>query len=78
MYTFIGPVQLAILLHHHHNNIHNNIDNNNNNTVSAMYSQKKSFRLPTPTEVALFARLLYPTLQAVYTTQKATLSNNLF
>ena len=43
MFTFIGPVHLAIFTHHHHNNIHNNIDNNNsNNTVSATYSQKKS------------------------------------
>ena len=45
MFTFIGPVHLAILTHHHHN-IHNNIDNNNNNTVSATHTQKEYFVSP--------------------------------
>ena len=76
MFTFIGPTHLAILTHHHHNNIHNKTDNNNKNTVSATHTQKSLFFLPTPTEVALYAAILYTTLQAIYTIQKTTLSNN--
>ena len=79
MFIFIWPVYLVILTRHHHNNIHNKIDNNNNNnnnTVSATHKQKSLYFLPTPTEVALYAAILYPTLQAIYTVQKATLSNN--
>ena len=74
MFTFIEPIHLAISTHQHHNNIHNNIDNNNNNTVFP--AQKSVFVLPTPTEVVLHATILYPTLQAIYTVQKALLSNN--
>ena len=75
MFTFIEPIHLAISTHQHHNNIHNNIDNNkNNNTVFP--AQKSVFVLPTPTEMALHATILYPTLQAIYTIQKAPLSNN--
>ena len=76
MFAFIGPVHKAILTHHYHSNIHNEIDNNNNNTVSVTHTQKSLFFLPTPTDVALYAAILYPTLQAIYTIQKATLSNN--
>ena len=45
MFTFTGPVHLAILTHHHHNSIHNKIDNNNN-TVSVTYTHKKSIFSP--------------------------------
>ena len=42
-----------------------------------LHIQKKSLYFPpAPTEVALYAAILYPTLQATYTIQKATLSNN--
>ena len=75
MFTFIGSVYLAILTHHHHNNVHNNIDNNYDNTVSATHTPKSPFCLPTLTEVALYATVLYHALQAIYTFQKATLSN---
>ena len=40
------------------------------------HTQKSIFFLPTPTEVALYAAILYPTPQAIYMVQKATLSNN--
>ena len=65
---------MGILIHNYHQNIHNNIDNNNN-TVSATHTQKKKF-LPTPKELPLYATILYPTLQAIFTVEKATLSNN--
>ena len=45
-------------------------------TASATHTQKSIFLLPTPTEVALYATILYPTLQATYTIQKVTLSSN--
>ena len=77
MFTFIWLVYLVILTHNHHNNIHNKIDDdNNNNTVSATHTQKSLYFPPAPTEVALYAAILYPTLQATYTIQKGTLSNN--
>ena len=44
--------------------------------VSVTHTQKIYFFLPTPTEVALYAAILYAILQAIYTIQKATLSNN--
>ena len=75
MFTFIGSVHLAILTHHRHNNIHNKNDNNNINTVFATHTQKKLILLPTPRKVALYATILYPTLQAINTVQKLTLSN---
>ena len=75
MFTSTGLIHLAILTHHHHN-IYKNIDSNNNdNTVSATHAQKSLFLLSTPTEVALYATILYPTLQVIYTILKATLSN---
>ena len=79
MFTFIGPIHLVILTHRHHNNIHNNIENNNgNNTVSAThtYAKKSVFILPTSAEMLLYATILYPSLQAIYTIQKVTLCNN--
>ena len=36
-------------------------------TVSATHTQKKYFFSPTQTEVTLYATILYPTLQAIYT-----------
>ena len=74
MFTFIGPVHLAILTHHN-KNIHNNYTTTNNNTVSARHKQKSLFCLPTPMKVALYVTILYHALQGIYTIQKATLSN---
>ena len=75
MFTSIEPVHLAISTHHLHNNIHNNIDNNNsnnnnsnnnNNTVSATHTQKKVYFFSTLQQKwALYAAILYPTLQAI-------------
>ena len=81
MFTSIEPVHLAILTHHLHSNIHNNIDNNNNsnnndnnnnnsnnnnNTVSATHTQKKVYFFSTLQQKwALYAAILYPTLQAI-------------
>ena len=75
MFTFIGPIHLAIIIHHH-NNIHNDTDNNNNITVSATHTQRMSICLPTPLEVALYATILYHALQGIYTIEKVALSNN--
>ena len=74
MFTSIEPVRWAILTHHLHNNIHNNVDNNsnnnnsnsNNNTVSATHTQKKVYFFSTLQQKwALYAAILYLTLQAI-------------
>ena len=75
MFTFIGLVHLAILIHHHIN-IHNDTDNNNNITVLLHIHKECLFFLPAPLEVALHATTLYHALQGIYTIEKAALSNN--
>ena len=52
IFTFTGPVHLAILIHLYNNNIQNDTDNNNNDnninniTVSATHTQRMSILSP--------------------------------
>ena len=81
MFTFIEPVHLAILTHHHHSNMHNNIDNNNNTVIITIIQfllhihKKESISSPHSNRSGIICNNFYPTLQAIYTIQKATVSN---